>query len=154
MRQWIPLLAVPVLVLGLVGTLTSAGHDAKSLPGPSPAGVSRAATPRALGSPVATPLTAADVAATVTALQASVAAQRVDLAVLTIRVEAQETTVATLLEALPEQTALDGFQQNQIDDLAARMAAVEAIVAGAPIASPMASPLASTTTSPTPACGT
>jgi hypothetical protein len=147
MRQLTPLLIVPVLAIGLVGMITSASNHASSLPGGSPTVVPEAATPSVVASPVASPLTVGGVAATVTALQATVAAQRVEIAVLTIRVAALETSVATLLEALPAQTALDGFQQNQIDDLAARVAALETLGGGTPIASPMAPPAAS----PTPA---
>jgi hypothetical protein len=97
----------------------------------------------ALGSPVATPLTVTEAMATVTTLRATVEAQQIDVAVLTIRVEALETSMTTLLEALPEQTAMDGFQQDQINDLAARLAAVEADVNATPLASPMAIPCAS-----------
>jgi hypothetical protein len=143
MRLWTPLLIVPVLAIGLMGTLLRLGPDATPVPAGSPAASPVAASPMALGSPVATPLTVAEAVATVTALRATVEAQQVDVAVLTIRVDALETSVATLLEVLPEQTAMDGFQQAQIDDLMARLAAIEADVRGTPLASPMAMPSAS-----------
>jgi hypothetical protein len=143
MRLWTPLLIVPVLAIGLMGTFLRLGPDATPVPAGSPAASPVAASPVAFGSPAATPLTVAGAMATVTALQATVEAQQVEVAVLTIRVEALETSVATLLEALPEQTAMDGFQQDQINDLAARLAGVESDVRGTPLASPMAIPTAS-----------
>jgi hypothetical protein len=146
MRPWTPLLTVPVLAIGLMGTLLRLGHDASPVPAGSLAASPVAASPVAFGSPVATPLTVAEAVATVTALRATVEAQEFDVAVLTIRVDELETSVAILLEALPEQNAIDSFQQGQIDDLMARLAVVEAVVTESPVASPMATP----GTSPTP----
>jgi hypothetical protein len=141
MRTWTPLPIVPALAIGLMSALLRVGHDASLVPAGSPPASPVAASPVAVGSPAATPLTVAGAMATITVLRATVEAQQVDVAVLTIRVDDLETSVATLLEALPEQTAMDSFQQAQIDDLMARLTAVEAD--GSPIASPLAMPAAS-----------
>jgi hypothetical protein len=98
---------------------------------------------------MATPLSVAEVASTVTALQATVSAQQVDLAVLTIRIDELETSVATLLEGLPEETALDSFQQDQINDLESRVSGLELIASSTPNAWQNVSPLVSPTASPT-----
>ena len=147
MRPWTPLLIVPVLAFGLMGTLLRLGHDASPVPVGSLASSRVASSPVVVGSPAATPLTVAGAVATITALQATVEAQQFDVAVLTIRVDALETSVAILLEALPEEVAMDSFQQDQINDLMARLAAVEADLRGTPVASPMAVPSASPETS-------
>jgi hypothetical protein len=88
----------------------------------------RRATPVAslVASPIGAPASQADLAATVAALEATVAAQGAGLVALDLRVADLEEDVATLLKALVEQTAQDGFQQDQIDDLNARMADIEA----------------------------
>ena len=143
MRQWTSLLIGPVVALGVVGTLLRLGHDATPVPASSPAASPVVASPIAVGSPAATPPTVTEAMATVTALQATVEAQQVEIAVLTIRVDVLETSATTLLESLLEQTAMDSFQQAQIDDLMARLADVEADIDATAVASPMTSPCAS-----------
>ncbi|MDP9367399.1 MAG: hypothetical protein M3Q03_03830, partial [Chloroflexota bacterium] len=77
--------------------------------------------------PAASPVDVVDLAATVAALQATVAVHTTtEHALLEGRVVALETQTAMLGKPLPEQTEHTAFMQTQIEDLRARVAVLEA----------------------------
>jgi hypothetical protein len=138
MRRWTPFVVILALVIGLIGALSPHGREAESFPRKTPTALRVTASPPAVVSPASPTPAAKELAQTVTSLQATVAAQQVDIADVTIRLDELETNVATLVDLVPDQVALDGFQNDQLNDLMARWAEVEAQLSATPTPSPTA----------------